>query len=762
MYVSFQCFTHRHLGWKINVVDECDATEAEESRIVESVLPPGELFGEESIQVHSRVKPDNSFISSQKTVKVNEAKTNYTNFSKSSEAPQRPSTPEEYELPVSKVQIKEVIHAVEALESEMKRNATRPLNQYKVYENVDESFLPERPLRDGDEYVVDHGRTPESYFLPPSKQPLTLQTVMRPNPMGKPGPRPPFRRPLPPEIKLRRPPPGYNKGNSAYPLPMPGHSLHMSKKPPMKHPSRMPIGPVRPPPPGVPHKNAMPPPPFSYQKPGFPMKHGPKPPSDVPVSSIVVGKPSNGNPAQATTLKLGQTDIIMNQVVRSQITLPGAGDSATQQSAPQTYLSRPGQIILGKPIEKPQPLDHQMTYTKPNTLHTPQIILSSEPQKTKAQVKIASDRPQPQNEVKSSDFMGEKSVESSTVVTAVNTGFKPDSIVIESGFKPIIREPLMAAEDRITNDNDKSANRREDTDVEEDYDESPQYISHAFPSEKLTQTFEPMFIPSPPDHLVPTEDRTREIFPSNHAKEDRPHPVYVKTEEQLNALFSKNNMEKEVPSDMVMESNKVSPQYLPPDPKLPKEQSQKLSNQRTYTTYDGKTVSADTLTSIVDTKTKAKIFSSKLPASTELLLKTPQFGPFKGEIPPIVGSKLSTEAAKELAPPITDTRATNLKLVNAFKEEEPKLEDLKAEASEQHAVKEDDEDVEEEYDDEDSEVRKRREAPITEFEKGTVEQKKSTSENQMEFEWARSKCSSFLPWSHWLYLVLLGVLSKLV
>ncbi|XP_023944078.2 protein Skeletor, isoforms B/C isoform X4 [Bicyclus anynana] len=48
--VYYQCFTHRHLGWKINVVDECDATDAEESRLVESVALPSDLVGQESIQ----------------------------------------------------------------------------------------------------------------------------------------------------------------------------------------------------------------------------------------------------------------------------------------------------------------------------------------------------------------------------------------------------------------------------------------------------------------------------------------------------------------------------------------------------------------------------------------------------------------------------------------------------------------------------------------------------------------------------------------
>ncbi|XP_028176404.1 protein Skeletor, isoforms D/E-like isoform X4 [Ostrinia furnacalis] len=800
--VYYQCFTHRHLGWKINVHDECDESEAEESRVEERVAAPDDLRGEESIQVRSRLPPDQNFLDRrQKVEKIIEAKPNYDDFSRSKgdggrqgDAPPR----QEFELPVSQVQIKEVIRAVEGIESEMRdemrRNQTRTPTQYRVHEDVNEAFLPERPVREGDEYVV--GRTPETFFLPPNQQPLTLQSVMRPNQMNKPGgQRPPFRRPVPPEIKLRRPPPGFPKGNN-YPLQMPGpHNPNgMHKKVPPKH--RGPMNQGRPMPPGVPPMKVMPP--LSHPKPSFghnSQKHGPKIP-DGPVQSIVVGKPGLTGVAhpqnfnlQAPTLNLGQPDIIMNQVVRSQITLPGAGDTTPQHSSPpQTFVSKPGQIILGKPMDNPVPLDQQMTHTKHHNIHTqtkPKPVKESHPQNNHNQHKhnqFENDREQAQNEIKSSDFMGE-SVENSTYQPAVNTGFKPDSIVIESGFKPIIREPLMAGEDRITDDGEGNANRREDTDVEEDYEEAPQYINHAYPSDKITESFEPMFIPSPEDHLLSADDKTKEIFPSNHAKEDRPHPVYVRTESELNALFSKKNMDKEVTSDMVMESNKVSPQYLPPDPKLPKEQSQRLSMTEgmTFTSYDGKLVSAATLTTIPNARPSTKnIFSSKLPTSSEQLLKTPQFGPFKGEIPAIVGTPISTEMAKELTPALPDTRTTRLKLVNSFhKDDESITDDLKPEASEKDEVKidpkedeedeksdDDEEDDEEEYEeevDDEPAIRNKRESKTAQFERGEVEEQippKSSSsvDSQMDFEWPRATASSSRLSVHWKFYPVLLIL----
>ncbi|XP_049880584.1 protein Skeletor, isoforms B/C isoform X2 [Pectinophora gossypiella] len=48
--VYYQCFTHRYLGWKIRVVDECDGEEPQESRIVQTALPADDLRQEESIQ----------------------------------------------------------------------------------------------------------------------------------------------------------------------------------------------------------------------------------------------------------------------------------------------------------------------------------------------------------------------------------------------------------------------------------------------------------------------------------------------------------------------------------------------------------------------------------------------------------------------------------------------------------------------------------------------------------------------------------------
>lgn len=755
------------------MLDECDSTEAEESRVVQQVVLPEELQAEESVQVPTRLTPDGNFLDERKKLqKIINTKTNYDDFSRYKsdgvltgevfpEADTPPNTKgQEYsELPISKVQIKEVIQAVENMETkmkdEMKRNATQP--QYQVHEEVREMFVPEQPIREDDEYFFEAGQIPDSYFLPANQKPLTLQSVLRPTP-HKPSNnignmRPPFRRPAPPEIKVRRPPPMYPKGNMGYPLPMPNHhGSHgpMKKPPPKFNQNRLQTNMNRPPMPGVPPMKSMPP--LHHNNPKFNQlvpKQTMKMPNNGPVQSIIMGKPGPNNvqltvPSQ--TLNLGQTDIIANQVVKSQITLPGGNDAIAQHSTIQTFLNKPGQIILGKPMDNPMPLDQQMIPTKQLGMRsppTPAPFYQSTP--SNIILKQESEQ-QSQNEIKSSDFIGE-SPDKSTIPPAVNTGFKPDSIVVESGFKPIIREPLMAGVDRIADyEIASNANRREDADVEEDYEESPQYISnnHQYPSDKMTETFEPMFIPSPPDHLLPTNDRTKEVFPKNHAKEDRPHPVYVKKASQQNSLFSKKNVDRDVPGDLLMESDRISPHYLPPDPNLPKEHSQKLSSSSadTFTTYDGKTVSAATLTSVPDgNKPSTKLFSAKLPANSEQLLKTPQFGPFKGEIPPLVDAHIDKDT-KEVSTAVLDSRTTHLKLVNIQKPEDAKVGDLKADGSERIEVTEkmlQFGDIEE-YDglDEDSKMRARRDTKTTQFEMGEIEEVQtnghSMPKNQVEFE----------------------------
>lgn len=754
------------------MLDECDVEEGAESRIIERVVAPDDMVSMESVQVQTRVTPGNNFINERKKAqKIINTKTNYDNFSsfKGSSGltgevypdSERPYG-QEFELPISNGQIEDVIRAVETLEHKMKDDYKRNTTQYQVTEDVKEMFLPEQPVREDDEYSIDSPKIQQNYFLPSNQKPLTLQSVLHPNGHNKPvgNMRPPFRRPVPPEIKLRRPPPPmYQKGT--YPLSMPNHhNMHgpAKKSPPKMVPNRLPSNANRPPS----TMDRLPP---TMDRPPLPMNRGTSiPPMKtihaqhpskskynqitklIPknqstslshLQTIIMGKPSMIQttlplPPQSQKVNLGQSDIIASHVVKSQIMLPGANDAVAQQSVKQTYLNVPGQIILGKPMDNPMPLDQQMMQTKQYSLQRSSTPLPSHVQSTQ-RIHITSDYNQTlQNEIRSSDFIGE-SADAPLIPPAVNTGFKPDSIVVESGFKPIIREPLMAGEDRIADEYDSlGSNRREDTDIQEDYEEPPQIVSskHKYPSDQLTETFEPMFIPSPEDHLLSTNDRTKEIFPPNHAKEDRPHPVYVKTKNELNALFSKKNLEKDITADLVMESDRISPHYLPPDPKLPKEHYQKLLNEETFTTYDGKTVSGATLTSVPEAK-PPKLFSAKLPANTKELLKTPQFGPFRGEIPPPIEEHVTSDDKSNI-----NVRMTNLKLVKEQKSKDDPEGEIKTTNSSAKAQLnvtdppdeyEEVEEYEEDQVDEDLKKRVKRDTKDTTFDLGQVEEVSQTN-----------------------------------
>ncbi|XP_059218559.1 protein Skeletor, isoforms D/E-like [Stomoxys calcitrans] len=80
---------------------------------------------------------------------------------------------------------------------------------------------------------------------------------------------------------------------------------------------------------------------------------------------------------------------------------------------------------------------------------------------------------------------------------AINEGFKPDTVVVENGFKPILRLDGPMPPPEVV---EQMANRREDPGLEIDEAmESDTLFLTAHVQQTQTQNFEPMFIPSPPD-----------------------------------------------------------------------------------------------------------------------------------------------------------------------------------------------------------------------------------------------------------------------
>lgn len=200
-------------------------------------------------------------------------------------------------------------------------------------------------------------------------------------------------------------------------------------------------------------------------------------------------------------------------------------------------------------------------------------------------------------------------------IPAKNVGFQPDSVVVESGFTPIMRQQYINDRENETDfpdsteaDYPEQSQRRSDkADVRDEHDEDGDN------TELLIKTFEPMFIPSPLDSASVSAAKT----PSKRLSGDLQY------------------MEVEDGEDKVALAGERHAYYLPPDTGKPK--TTKLYPAGTVVTYDGRTVLDK---SLLDSEPNfptphrpGSLISSI--SSTEQLLHLPQFGPFHGEIPPL-------------------------------------------------------------------------------------------------------------------------------
>lgn len=196
-----------------------------------------------------------------------------------------------------------------------------------------------------------------------------------------------------------------------------------------------------------------------------------------------------------------------------------------------------------------------------------------------------------------------------------NEGFKPDSVVVESGFMPIMKrtDPInsdsgssqLDMHDNEYDDYPESKQRRSDKISDDDDDDETEQ------PELLIKTFEPMFIPSPLDSTNMPGLKT----PTKRLSGDL---QYMEVEEGEDKMA------------MGTENKKY---YLPPD-NINNSKTTKL--HPTIVAYDGRAVVDKSLDSEPDfppPKRSGSIMSDI--SSTEQLLHLPQFGPFRGEIPPL-------------------------------------------------------------------------------------------------------------------------------
>lgn len=234
------------------------------------------------------------------------------------------------------------------------------------------------------------------------------------------------------------------------------------------------------------------------------------------------------------------------------------------------------------PPEVPRFMERKKSVYRP--IKSPQItkLTKIDKQRTKIEAKISSDN--------------------MDVKPARNTGFDPDSIVIEGGFKPIIR--TVERDDEVARGQDYW---------------SYQWADKTSGDEKIKnqETFEPVYLGG-----VRTDV-------NKMRKKIQPDKVKQRLDET---------------DDMEMAADGLDAYYLPPpnNPMTTKRIDERLTG--TLIAFDGKRVKDSSLARSIPTRVDDQL-SSRNPNGklSDVLTRTPQFGKFRGELPPQIPGDVRPE-----------------------------------------------------------------------------------------------------------------------
>lgn len=270
----------------------------------------------------------------------------------------------------------------------------------------------------------------------------------------------------------------------------------------------------------------------------------------------------------------------------------------------------------------------------PSDKHAAKIDLK---QRTKLEAKIGSNSDIAENQVGSSSSSSSSS-SWKLMKPARNTGFNPDSIVIESGFKPIIRNV-----DRVAPD---VAQKRLSIATES---WSQDGVLRKNGDYRTIDEFSPVFVPSLPVSVDGGRKRKKKTSPA---------PRFPPRFDDLDDM--------EMAADLRLDTY-----YLPPIGRTRPEQLPSPSSSGVLITYDGKKLrdSSGLTRSVSDTEHRGK---GRL--TSDILSKTPQFGKFQGELPPLIPGEVrvnssipnSSYGKKNRLPQVVDLppkTSTKLKLV---------------------------------------------------------------------------------------------------
>ncbi|CAL1686319.1 unnamed protein product [Lasius platythorax] len=194
---------------------------------------------------------------------------------------------------------------------------------------------------------------------------------------------------------------------------------------------------------------------------------------------------------------------------------------------------------------------------------------------------------------------------------ARNTGFDPDSIVIEGGFKPIIRNVVDNVADVAQKKTDANGGAWHEND-EQVYGKRSDYRS--------IDKFSPVFMPSLPV--------TTSAIDGGRKRKKKTSP----------ARFSPRFDDLD---DMEMAADlRLDTYYLPPFARTRPEQLPSSSSSGVLITYDGKKLKDST--GLARSISNIEHRDSKGRLTSDLLSRTPQFGKFQGELPPLIPGEMRT------------------------------------------------------------------------------------------------------------------------
>lgn len=616
--VYYQCFTHRYLGWRINVLDSCEDAQASEVEAVYAEADEG-IDAEPSIRHETKVRAGNHF--------DHPAGPNLKNHNMNEVPPKL-----HFQLG-GKKELNKLLNAgilaAEILEEQMHHNQTA---------------LDEESMNEGERMP---GAVPS--YLADIKIP-TVHSVQHNPESGLP-------------MFLKHPKNGqYLRPAQA---PMRRYPTIVIEKRPMIHSKR----PMRP---------------FMIPQPASLMNH--YKPHAAPLRTQPSQNHGHSQPLKPV-LVLGQPTDIKPHPPHYK---GSHGRVPFPDHIPQGYIKRPD-----------RPYNSMLTAAS----NSQPKRVPAEPHHSKKEAPVKFSGPIHSHEV----------VSKTTIKPAENKGFLPQTVIVESGFRPITnrkpgdRRPERKSEQR----------RRADiiTEIDEAIEGDALLINHN--RDEPIRSFEPMFIPSPRDDmagLIPApekvetvqqqqkqlqmqqklqhmqehmhmaeeemgdedehedddeeeeeEEEERDGEAHEEMEDDNDSPNYPKI---ANRESTSDAAEDELPSNMNVEStedgmaeaaSRMDAYYLPPDNKVLRKNAEKDMTfpEGSVVTYDGKAVLDTSLINSAPPDDINELVQPGLTTKTEQLRNTPQFGPFKGEMPPLTVSAFTPpDNLPQLKPELNRFRST--------------------------------------------------------------------------------------------------------